>query len=74
MNVHIGQRYMHYKGKMYTILAIGKDSDTLEDVVIYQGEYEDPEFGLHPVWVRSLTEFVEILTVDGKIFPRFILV
>jgi hypothetical protein len=58
--------YEHYKGKRYRILALGKDSETLQEVVIYQGLY-----GKKPVWVRPLKMFKEKVAVEGKKVPRF---
>ena len=52
--VEVGGRYRHYKGNKYEVIALAKDSDTLIDVVVYQGLYGD-----HPVWVRPLKEFEE---------------
>lgn len=71
MNIKAGNRYQHYKGKTYVVLVLAKHSETLEEVVVYQGEYDDPEFGKNPVWVRPLTMFVESVSVDGKMIPRF---
>ena len=32
----IGKTYRHYKGNLYKIIALGKHSETLEDMIIYQ--------------------------------------
>jgi hypothetical protein len=74
MKLQKGERYRHYKGKEYVILGVGKHSETLEDLVIYEGQYADPEFGDHPVWVRPLAMFLERVTSDGKEMPRFTLI
>jgi hypothetical protein len=74
MKVTVGAVYQHYKNKKYyTIIALGRDSDTLRDVVIYQGEYDDAEFGVRPVWVRPYAEFVGMVTWEGNTVPRFTL-
>jgi hypothetical protein len=64
-------KYQHYKGKQYKILFIAINSDTLEDMVIYQGLYDDERFGKNPIWTRSLKSFLEDVVVDGKTVPRF---
>ena len=33
--------YRHFKGKLYYVMNIGLDSETLEEVVIYQAMYDD---------------------------------
>jgi len=59
-------KYLHYKGKEYEVIGIGKHSETLEDLVIYKKLYDDG--GL---WVRSLKMFLEEVEIDGKKVPRF---
>lgn len=71
MNIKIGAIYKHYKGHKYKVVAIGKDSETLEELVVYQGQYTDPKFGKNPVWVRPIKEFLEEIERDGKKFSRF---
>ena len=67
-NVVVGGTYRHYKGNLYYVLAIGKDSETLEDVVVYIPLYEP---NLSSVWVRPLAMFTEDVVVEGKAQPRF---
>ena len=63
--------YRHYKGKLYRVIGIGRNSETLEEVVIYQGLYDNEEFGKNALWVRPLSIFLESVDVDGKKVPRF---
>lgn len=63
--------YKHYKGKMYFVLGSGKNSETLEDMVIYQAMYNSPQFGELPIWIRPLSMFLEYVKVDDKDEPRF---
>ena len=44
--------FTHFKGKEYKIITIGKDSETEEEKVIYEGQYDNK-----PVWIRSYKEF-----------------
>lgn len=55
--------FRHFKGNEYKIICIGKDSNNLNDVVIYQGEYEN-----HPIWVREIDEFFS--SVDHEKYPE----
>lgn len=71
MKVVKGQRYKHYKGGEYTILAVGLKEDTHEKLVVYQAEYDIPEFGMHAVWIRSYDEFTGAVEQDDNTIPRF---
>ena len=48
MEVKTG-RYRHFKGNEYELLYIAKDSETLEDMVVYKALY-----GEGGIWVRPL--------------------
>ena len=36
--------HRHFKGKLYYVMNIGLDSETLEEVVIYQAMYDDKKY------------------------------
>ena len=59
-------RYRHFKGKEYEVITVAKDSETLEDMVVYRALY-----GEYGYWVRPLTMFCETVTVEGQTMPRF---
>lgn len=63
--------YKHYKGNVYRVLALARHSETLEEVVVYEGLYDSPEFGRNPIFVRPKKMFCESVVVDGKEIPRF---
>ena len=44
--------FQHFRGGKYKLIGFGKDSETLEDVVIYQALY-----GVHQIWVRPYDIF-----------------
>jgi hypothetical protein len=59
-------RYRHYKGNEYTVLGIGRHSETLEELVIYRQEYGD-----RGLWVRPAEMFAGGVVVNGTTQPRF---
>lgn len=64
--------YKHSKsGKMYKVLGTGHHSETLEELVVYQAEYDSPEFGKNAIWVRPIEMFIEKVNVNGEDKPRF---
>ena len=59
-------RYSHYKGREYEVIGIAKNSETLEDMVVYRALYSSGE-----LWVRSADMFQETVTVNGQTVKRF---
>lgn len=60
--------YRHYKGGEYRVLGVAKHSETLEDMVIYEAQYEKK---LSKLWVRPLGMFADEVEVSGKKVKRF---
>jgi hypothetical protein len=58
--------YRHYKGNLYTVLGVARHSETGEEFVVYR-----PEYGERQLWVRPRAMFLENVTVDGAVVPRF---
>lgn len=57
--VRVGDRYRHFKGHEYEVVAVGRDSEDVDRrVVVYRGDYDSEEFGRNPVWVRDYEDFV----------------
>ena len=61
--VQAGELYRHWKGNLYNVIAIAKDSETQETMVVYAS----PTTGEQ--WVRSQKAFTEI-PAEAE-FPRF---
>ncbi len=59
-------RYRHFKGNEYKVLYTAKNSETLEDMVVYQALYGDGG-----IWVRPASMWDETVERDGKTFKRF---
>jgi hypothetical protein len=67
MNPQPNEKYKHFKGNEYVILALAKHSETLEDIVVYQALYGEGQ-----VWVRPLHMFLDMKTLeDGTQVQRF---
>lgn len=62
MNIEVGKKYRHFKGKEYEVIAIGKHSETLEEMVVYKALY-----GNGDVWIRPLEMFTTKL--DKEKYP-----
>ncbi|MFN3712274.1 MAG: DUF1653 domain-containing protein [Alcanivoracaceae bacterium] len=58
--------YRHYKGNLYRVMDVATHSETLEKVVVYR-----PLYGERALWVRPLSMFVEDVSVNGVMVPRF---
>ena len=57
--------YMHYKGNVYEVIAVGTQENTGEKLVVYVS-------AKGKVWLRPLKQFNEtILLPDGKKTKRF---
>ena len=50
--IMIGKTYRHFKGKKYKVLCIAIDSDTNEEVVVYEALY-----GKHLIWTMPIYRF-----------------
>ena len=57
--IEIGKIYRHYKGNRYKVLGIGKHSETLEEMVVYQS-LKNGE-----IWVRPAKMWNEVVNDEG---------
>ncbi|KZY62606.1 hypothetical protein A3742_16045 [Oleiphilus sp. HI0071] len=58
--------YQHYKGQRYEVLGLAHHSETEEELVVYRALY-----GEHGLWVRPYRMFVEEVSINGELLPRF---
>lgn len=72
MQAIVGKKYRHYKnGREYTVIALGRHSETHEELVVYRAEYNSTKYGDCAVWVRPCTIFEDLVTHEGNTVPRF---
>lgn len=54
-----GDKYKHFKGMVVEIIATGKDSENLEEMVVYKHNDE--------IWIRPINMFLS--KVDKEKYP-----
>ncbi len=59
-------KYRHFKGNLYEVIAVAKNSETLEQMVVYKALYGDGG-----IWVRPASMWNETVIKDGKEIKRF---
>ena len=69
MSVELGY-YKHFKGNLYQVIAVGKHSESGEEMVVYKGLYDSPH-GYGAIWIRPVAMFLETIERDGKTMRRF---
>ena len=62
----IGREFVHFKGGHYRLEGFARDSETLEEMVVYRALYDDA-----CLWVRPAKMFFETIERDGKNVKRF---
>ena len=60
--------YKHFKGNLYEVLFIAKNSETEEDMIVYQNVEKGD------IWIRPKSMWNEEVLVDGKKVLRFSLI
>jgi len=61
--------YKHYKGNKYKVISVAKNTETEENLVIYQNIE-----GEKKMWARPQKMFKEFVKIKDKKFPRFELI
>ncbi len=60
--VKVGKRYKHFKGHFVKVLMLAKDTETEEDVVVYE------RLDTKEIWVRKQDMFLSL--VDKEKYPN----
>ena len=62
----VGRTFRHFKGNRYRLEGFAKDSETLEEMVVYRALYGEGD-----IWVRPAKMFFETIERDGRTMKRF---
>ena len=62
----VGRTFRHFKGNLYRLEGFAKDSETLEEMVVYRALY-----GERGLWVRPAKMFFETIEREGRTMKRF---
>ena len=72
--VKTGEKYKHFKGKSYEVVAVARDcEDPEKEVVVYRALYDSDDFGYGQIWIRDLDDFCgDKVFEDGRKVKRFV--
>lgn len=59
--VKVNRIYKHYKGDLYIVEGIAKDSETLENIILYRALYEEGT-----LWARTEKDFTKEVNKQGQ--------
>ena len=62
----VGRTFRHFKDNLYRLEGFAKDSETLEEMVVYRALY-----GERGLWVRPAKMFFGTVECDGRTMKRF---
>lgn len=68
--IEVGARYIHYRNNIYRVKGLSILDATQEPAVLYQKE--SGPLGLQSIiWVRTVRSWLEEVSVDNRMIPRF---
>ena len=59
--IAVGKFYKRYKGNLYKIIALGKHSENLEEMIVYQSVKDGQ------IWIRPKSMWNEIIDNNGTL-------
>ncbi len=60
MKVEVGQKYMHFKGHIVEVIAIGTNTETMEEMVVYR------HLEQNKIWIRPLSMFADTEDISSR--------
>ena len=64
-------KYRHFKGGEYEVLGVARDTETLEELVVYKALYASEQFPKGQLWARPRAMFTDTVKHNGERVPRF---
>ena len=60
MKVEVGKKYMHFKGHIVKVIAIGTNTETMEEMVVYE------HLNQNKIWIRPYDMFVDSSDISNR--------
>ncbi|MGN1012522.1 MAG: DUF1653 domain-containing protein [Clostridia bacterium] len=60
MTVEVGKKYRHFKGHIVEVIAIGTNTETMEEMVVYK------HLEQNKVWIRPLEMFADENDISSR--------
>lgn len=60
MKVEVGKKYRHFKGHTVKVIAIGTNTETMEEMVVYE------HLNQNKIWVRPYDMFVDSSDISNR--------
>ena len=60
MTVEVGKKYRHFKGHIVEVIAIGTNTETMEEMVVYK------HLEQNKVWIRPLEMFADEKDISSR--------
>lgn len=60
--------YRHFKGKLYEVIGVVRDSDDCRKILVHYRQMEESDFPIGTEWVRPVEEFCDVHPCGDKRF------
>ena len=65
--IQVGRRYKHFKGNMYEVMCVARNSETSEAMVVYKALYGEGQEWVRPagMWLEEARPGVQRFSLAG---------